>query len=152
MRPSQILLPAAVTPLVVAAVRPSRPNDAVIRAAAELADAWAAELVVVGRVEFYVADWGDLPYTESAVIESYEGALFAHCAELLQEWTVPWSVHVTSGNLAMLIKDQNERRPLFGIVLGAGRHVSRLARLRRWVTGSLHSRVRDLHTLVIDSD
>ena len=150
MRPSLTELPAALTPLVVAAVRPSRPNDAVIRAAAELADAWSAELVIVGRVEFFVADWGDVPYTESAVLESYEGALFAHCVELLHSWTVPWSVHVTSGNLAMLINDQSERRPRFGLVLGASRSTGRFARLRRWASGSLQTRVQGNHTLVVD--
>ena len=150
MSQSRTPLHLALAPLVVAAVRPSCPNGAVIRTAAELADQWHAELMIVGAVEMFVADWGDLPYTEAAILESCEATMFASCAEILNGQLVRWSVHVASGSLAMAIRNLNERRPVVGLVLGSGHTAGRIARTRRRIVGSFHSRLRGLNTVVVD--
>jgi K+-sensing histidine kinase KdpD len=147
---SSALSPAQTTAaLVVAAVRPSRPNSAVIRAAAELAAGCGADLLVMGMVEVFVSDWSDLPYTQSAVLESYESSLFMRCTELLAGTGVHWSVLVTSNNIVRTISELTARRRVVGLVLGSQRSGGRLTRLRRRLLGSLGSSVHGIHKLVI---
>jgi K+-sensing histidine kinase KdpD len=138
--------------LIVAATRPSRPNDAVIRAAAELADARKADLLVVGMVELYVADWTDVPFAESAVLESYEGFLFGHCAAVLAGSPVRWSVHVSASNLAGTINEMNSDLTILGLVIGSGTSYPRRSRLRRTLVRPLRERIRGVETVVVHRD
>jgi K+-sensing histidine kinase KdpD len=139
-----------VTAVVVAAVRPSRPNHAVIRAAAELARACVADLLIVSTIRFYVADWSDVPYTENAVLDSYERTLFDRCAQVLGDDPVDWSVHVSSQSVSSTVNDLVSRRRVVGLVVGSQRHGGWLIQLRRRLVGSPTGRVRGVHKLVID--
>jgi hypothetical protein len=92
-----------------------------------------------------------VPYTEFAVLESYQATLFGHCAELLVGDRVRWSIHVTSQTIGSTISELSARRRMVGVVLGSGRPGRRLIRLRRRLIGTFAGKVQGVHTLVVDA-
>ena len=116
-------LPARV---VVAAVRPERPNPAVVATAADAAQRHDAHLLVLGTMRHAYIDYSQLLHCEETLVEEAGAELFAHAVELLYDRALVWSSHVVLGHPARHINELGRRCDLRGVVTGSS------TRRRHW--------------------
>jgi nucleotide-binding universal stress UspA family protein len=114
--------------LVVAAVRPFRPDVEVIRSAARLAADQDAELLVLAILRRPLIDCAQMVAFEAPTLDATRGELFANTVEMLLGHDVAWSVRVSFGAASREIADLARRSDVRAVVVGhRGRRWRRVA-------------------------
>lgn len=112
--------------LVVAAVRPARPNPSVLTVAARAAQDQDAHLLVLGTIRPVLIDYTQMMEHEALPLEAAGAELFAEAVESLYAFELPWSVHVLVGHPARRITELAQHCELRTVVTG------RSQRRRQW--------------------
>jgi nucleotide-binding universal stress UspA family protein len=108
----------AIARLVVASVRPTRPNADVIAVAADAARAHDAHLLVLGTIRPVPVDYTQVSQLPTLLPADAGAELFADIVELLWYRDVPWSVQVVMGHPARRINQLARRCELRTVVTG----------------------------------
>jgi hypothetical protein len=135
--------------MIVAAVRPHRPNTHVIAEAAAAARERDSDLLVMTSVPRIVINYPDTIGLQHVILSDVNGELFSTCVEVLYSHNQRWWSRAIWGDLSAAVARLAAHQCVTAIYLGPARHLGRWRGLFRRSQWRLEARLGRVAPVVI---